>query len=124
MVVVPGDLKGWIDRVFSEGWAYRFDPALSRGVLRDRPTLLLGIGASRESTARKYGYADAMQAQILTGMLGYCGLRNVDAHFFYDVEHSAQQREHFLDLARQCGRELFSSARIARNACVPSDRPA
>ena len=51
----PAILKGWIDRVFSEGWAYRFDPALSRGILRDRPTLLLGIGASRESTARKYG---------------------------------------------------------------------
>jgi len=27
----PAVLKGWIDRVFSEGWAYRFEPGLSRG---------------------------------------------------------------------------------------------
>ena len=120
----PAILKGWIDRVFSEGWAYRFDPALSRGVLRDRPTVLLGVGASRESTARKYGYAEAMQAQILTGILGYCGLRNVEAHFIYDVEHSAEERARFLAKAHECGRALFCDARIARNASTPSDRPA
>jgi NAD(P)H dehydrogenase (quinone) len=71
----PAMLKGWIDRVFSEGWAYSFDPAVSRGRLRDRPTLLLGIGGSREATYRKYGYNEAMRVQIDIGILGYCGLR-------------------------------------------------
>ncbi len=120
----PAILKGWIDRVFSEGWAYRFDPALSRGILRDRPTLLLGVGASRASTAHKYGYDEAMQTQILTGMLGYCGLRNVETHLIYDVEASPQARAGYLARVEACGRELFSPPRLARNASVPSDRPA
>ena len=120
----PAILKGWIDRVFSEGWAYRFDPALSRGMLRDRPTTLFGIGASRESTARRYRYADAMQTQILTGMLGYCGLRNVDGHYLYDVDANDAARVAFLAHAERCGRESFSLDRIARNATTTSDRPA
>ena len=35
----PAMLKGWIDRVWSEGWAYNFTPERSKGLLRDRPTI-------------------------------------------------------------------------------------
>ena len=72
---LPAMLKGWIDRVFSSGWAYDFTPGHSRGLLRDRPTLLLCVAGSKESTYRKYGYDAAMRTQIDIGILGYCGTR-------------------------------------------------
>jgi NAD(P)H dehydrogenase (quinone) len=120
----PAMLKGWIDRVFSEGWAYRFEPGLSRGLLRDRPTLLLGICGSRESTFRKYGYAESMRVQIEVGILGYCGLRDVHTQLYYDVEQGAEARAEYLEQARAQGRIFFSAARQRRVPHLGSDRPA
>lgn len=120
----PAILKGWIDRVFSEGWAYRFEPGLSRGLLRDRPMLLLGVCGSRESTFRKYGYDEAMRVQLDVGILGYCGLRDVHTQLFYDVEQGAAARAEYLEQARNHGRIFFSPARRRREPEVGSDRPA
>ncbi|MEI7466129.1 MAG: NAD(P)H-dependent oxidoreductase [Burkholderiales bacterium] len=120
----PAVLKGWIDRVFTEGWAYRFEPGLSRGLLRDRPTLLLGACGSRESTFRKYGYAEAMRVQLDVGILGYCGLRDVHTQLFYDVERDAETRIEYLEQARTQGRNFFSAARQRRVPELGSDRPA
>jgi NAD(P)H dehydrogenase (quinone) len=120
----PAVLKGWIDRVFAEGWAYSFEPGLSRGRLRDRPTLLLGIAGSRESTYRKYGYGEAMRVQIDTGILGYCGLRDVEAQVFYDVEQNAELRARYLTEARELGRRFVSPERQPRVPAISSDRVA
>ena len=120
----PAILKGWIDRVFSEGWAYNFTPGLSRGRLADRPTLLLGVAGSRESTYRKYGYGDAMRAQIDVGILGYCGLLDVETRIFYDVEQEPALRQRYLAEAREIGRSFLSSERKRRVATLGSDRVA
>jgi len=120
----PAMLKGWMDRVFSEGWAYRFEPGLSRGLLPDRPTLLLGVCGSRESTFRKYGYAEAMRVQLDVGILGYCGLRDVHTQLYYDVEEGAARRAEYLEQARAQGRIFFSPARRRRVPELGSDRPA
>jgi NAD(P)H dehydrogenase (quinone) len=120
----PAILKGWFERVFSEGWAYQFEPGLSRGRLRDRPTLLLGVGGSRQSTYRKYGYDEAMRIQIDVGLLGYCGLRDVETHLFYDVEQSPENRRRYLAEAADIGRRFGSAARAPRRPELGSDRVA
>jgi|SRR5579872_177277 len=120
----PAVLKGWIDRVFSEGWAYSFTPGLSRGRLRDRPTLLLGTAGSRESTYRKYGYAEAMGVQIDTGILGYCGLRDVEMRILYDVEQNPGLRECYLAEVREIGRRFLAADRQPRVPALGSDRAA
>lgn len=120
----PAVLKGWIDRVFCEGWAYSFEPGISRGRLKDRPTLLIGIAGSRESTYTKYGYGEAMRAQIDVGILGYCGLRDVETHVFYDVEQSPEDRARYLSEAREIGRDFLSPQRERRVPQLSSERPA
>jgi NAD(P)H dehydrogenase (quinone) len=102
----PAILKGWIDRVMSQGWAYDFSPARSRGQLTDRPVLLLGSAGSREGTYRKYRYDEAMAIQIDVGILGYCGLRNVSTRIFYDVNEDPDILAAHLAEARRCGREF------------------
>jgi NAD(P)H dehydrogenase (quinone) len=119
----PAVLKGWIDRVFSEGWAYSFTPGLSRGRLKDRPTLLLGVAGSRESTYRKYGYGEAMRTQIDTGILGYCGLRDVTTRLFYDVEESPEVRARYLAECEALGRDFLAPGRTARVPQIGSERP-
>ena len=120
----PAVLKGWIDRVFSEGWAYNFEPGLSRGRLKDRPTLVLGVAGSRESTYRKYRYDEAMRVQIDVGILGYCGLRDVETHVLFDVEQSGDNRSRYLSEAREIGRRFLSPARQPRVPALGSERPA
>jgi NAD(P)H dehydrogenase (quinone) len=120
----PAVLKGWIDRVFSEGWAYNFEPGLSRGRLKDRPTLVLGVAGSRESTYRKYRYDEAMRVQIDVGILGYCGLRDVETHVLFDVEQSGDNRSRYLSEAREIGRRFLSPERQPRVPALGSERPA
>lgn len=73
---MPGLLKGWIDRVFSNGWAYnetpdgRLEKKLGRLAVH-----LVAIGAATGATYAKRGYATAMQTQIDHGIFDYCGAR-------------------------------------------------
>jgi NAD(P)H dehydrogenase (quinone) len=120
----PAVLKGWIDRVFCEGWAYSFEPGISRGRLKDRPTLLLGVAGSRESTYKKYGYGEAMRVQIDVGILGYCGLRDVETRVLFDVEQSPENRARYLSEAFEIGRGFLSPRRQRRVPALGSERPA
>jgi len=120
----PAVLKGWVDRVFCEGWAYTFEPGVSRGRLKDRPTLLVGVAGSRESTYKKYGYGEAMRVQIDVGILGYCGLRDVETHVLFDVEQSPENRTRYLSEAREIGRKFLSPERQRRVPALGSERPA
>jgi len=102
----PALLKGWVDRVFSPGWAFEFTPERSCGLLANRPTLLLAPAGVRAASFRKYGYEEAMATQLDIGTLGYCGLRDIAIRILYDVnEGSALLRQH-LDTARDLGRRF------------------
>ncbi len=84
---------------------------MSRGLLRDRPALVVGIGASRQSTSQKYGYGDAMQVQMDVGIFRYCGLKDVKTKIFYEVEQEAAIRQRYLIEARRLGHQLLSPGR-------------
>jgi len=71
---LPGLLKGWIDRVFSNGWAYE-DSGEGRVVkkLGHLPVHLVGLGEATQKTYQKHGYFDAYNTQIAKGIFDYCG---------------------------------------------------
>ena len=71
---MPALMKGWIDRVFSNGWAY--DDSSGQGVVKKLGHLsihLVGLGGADQRTWQKRGYTDAMKTQIETGIFDYCG---------------------------------------------------
>lgn len=71
---MPALMKGWIDRVFTGGWAY--DDSSGHGVLKKLghlPVHLVGLGGADERTWQKRGYTEAMKTQIDTGIFDYCG---------------------------------------------------
>lgn len=74
----PGLLKGWIDRVFSNGWAYDEPPG---GPLVKRlqrlPVVLMAVGGADWRTYARHGYFGAMRLQIDHGIFDYCGARVV-----------------------------------------------
>jgi NAD(P)H dehydrogenase (quinone) len=71
---LPGLLKGWIDRVFVNGWAIDYGPDTPVvKKLRHLQVHLLALGAADQSAFERHGYAKAMHTQIDYGIFDYCG---------------------------------------------------
>ncbi|OLS61782.1 NAD(P)H-dependent oxidoreductase [Pseudomonas putida] len=98
----PGLLKGWIDRVFSGGWAY--DQA-EQGLLQRLPVHLVAIAGAGPRTYDKHGYSVAMQTQIEHGIFGYCGARVASSVLLTQADEDFPQGH--IETARRLGRELF-----------------
>jgi NAD(P)H dehydrogenase (quinone) len=113
----PALLKGWIDRVFTTGWAYSLDAkSNSRGHLSGKPVMLIGVGGTRQATYDKYGYGDALRTQIEVGIFNFCGMTDVETHLLLDVdgEANAERRAGYLVDARALGAGLVAPERISK----------
>lgn len=102
----PALLKGWIDRVFANGWAYGYTP--ETGVEKKLGRLgvhLLGVGGAGSGTWARHGYRDAMRTQVDHGILDYCGARVVTSELLLDGEPQGWQPA--LATARRIGCSVF-----------------
>jgi len=124
---MPALMKGWIERVFTVGWAYQFGSGVKdRGkgkktsLLGDKPTVLIGIAGAKQRTYEKYGYDAAMRTQINVGTFAYCGVKDVESHLIFDVEgdHNAGKRDAGLALARRVATAFMDPDRQPRDAEV------
>ncbi|MCA0278959.1 MAG: NAD(P)H-dependent oxidoreductase [Proteobacteria bacterium] len=110
---MPALLKGWIDRVFANGWAYDEGPdtkLVKR--LRHLRVHLVAIGGAGMRTYARHGYFGAMKTQIDHGIFDYVGAEVATSELLLESE-SPQAR---LDTARTIGRNLFKQPQAARAA--------
>lgn len=113
---MPAVMKGFIDRVFLPGFAFRYRPG---GTLWDR--LLVGRSAellvSMDSPPWYFRWITRMPGhhQMKKAILEFCGITPVRVHSFGPVRTaSAQRRAAWIDQARRLGE------RAARNATRPA----
>lgn len=95
---MPAMLKGWIDRVWNNGWAY------GKRNLAGKQGLVLGVAAAGAEMYARHGYDKAIAAQIDVGILAYCGLKHAPAHIFHDTLESGEHRAKLIAEARAMGR--------------------
>ncbi len=114
---MPGLLKGWIDRVFSNGWAFDFslDAKLEKK-LRHLRVHLIGVGGADAGTYERHGYFHAMKTQIDHGIFDYCGAHVMSSELLLDSE--TQDPRLHLDRAFAMGQHLFTAIR-QREAALP-----
>jgi NAD(P)H dehydrogenase (quinone) len=82
---LPGQLKGWFDRVFSAGWAWGANARMRRVPIR----LIATAGGDQELFDRR-GYTQAIQTQIVDGIFGYVEQREVELAMFYEAESATE----------------------------------
>lgn len=70
---VPAILKGYIDRVFSLGFAYEYTPTGPRGKMGAKKGLLITSSGADEPNAQANGMMAAMKRTLLDGFFGFCG---------------------------------------------------
>lgn len=102
---VPGILKGWFDRVLTPGWAYKTaENGKIVGNLRDVPVRLVATAGSDLEGFDKHGYSTAIQTQLVEGVFGYCGLKDVKLNILYEADTAtAEQVDDFLKSLESVG---------------------
>jgi len=82
----PAILKGWIDRVFSRGFAYApQEDGTVKGLLSDKTVMVFTTSGSSEENMKQSGMYAAMEKIMLEGILGFCGINNMMYKNFFGV---------------------------------------
>jgi len=101
---VPALLKGWIDRVWNNGWAYggRSYP--------HRRVWMIGIAGASAGAYRERGYDEAMRTQLEVGVLEYCGIAERRLELLHGAIEGAAEAQAVLARAAALG-ALFAARR-------------
>ncbi|WP_455815611.1 NAD(P)H-dependent oxidoreductase [Pseudomonas graminis] len=101
---MPAQLKGWVDRVFTQGWAYDADTD-GRLVkkLQHLKVHLVAIGAGDMRTYARHGYFAAMRTQIDHGIFDFCGAKVLTSELLLQIpgEELSAELQNVSELGRK-----------------------
>lgn len=83
---MPALLKGWIDRVFVNGWAFEATEAGINRKLQRLRIHLVPIAGDDAGVYERHGYEQSLLTQIEHGIVDYCGSRRGVTAFIYSSE--------------------------------------
>jgi NAD(P)H dehydrogenase (quinone) len=97
---MPAILKGWIDRVFSMGFAYDFGAEGPIGLLKHRKVLLLTTCGADQAQMEQSGIQEAIRMTTDIGIFAFTGIPEIRHEFFYNVvQTDPSTREQYLKSA-------------------------
>ncbi|MGD8789839.1 MAG: NAD(P)H-dependent oxidoreductase [Burkholderiales bacterium] len=100
----PAILKGWMDRVFSYGFAYEAGERGVRGLLEDRKTTVMSTAGGPEEFYETAGYMDAF-ITTCNGIFNVSGIHSVEYPCFYGVRAAGDEgRKKYLEQAFTFGK--------------------
>ncbi len=80
---MPAIMKGYIDRVFSYGFAYRYDQGIQKGLFTGKKAIIINShGKSNEEYAES-GIDKSLALTSDKGIFNYCGFE-IEQHFYFD----------------------------------------
>jgi NAD(P)H dehydrogenase (quinone) len=107
---MPALLKGWVDRVFVNGWAFDIE---AEGAMRrnlGRLTVhLVPIAGDDSGVYERHGYGEALRTQVVHGIVDFCGARRGITAFVHESES---------DDASARGRAVTAAVDAVRRAVV------
>lgn len=90
----PAILKGYIDRVLSYGFAYKYEEGVPIGLLEGKKVIIFNTSGTPNEVYTATGMHEAMKKLTKDGVFAFCGLDVID-HIFFGavptVEESTRQ---------------------------------
>ena len=80
---LPAIMKGYIDRVFSYGFAYRYDNGVQKGLLTNKKAIIINTHGKSNAEYEAIGMDKALSLTSDRGIYSYVGLE-IQQHFFFD----------------------------------------
>ena len=95
----PALLKGWLDRVFADGFAYEIDGSGPKGLLGGKKAgVIQTTGGLLDQDYATDGAKDAIVRSMPDGTLSFCGVEVLTYKTFYAVLTAPQEtREAMLE---------------------------
>ena len=109
----PAMVKGFVDRVLFEGFAFRFLPGgRVEGLLGQERALILCTAGASALLYRTFGFHRPMQKVLVDWTLRMCGIRTIRLEIFHEVaEATDARRQGYLDQVKRLGRTFFGAGR-------------
>ncbi len=82
----PAILKGWMDRVLSFGFAYKYTETGMVGILKNKKALLINTTGGPEQKYMGLGRTDTIKKLFSDILKVDCGIANVEHVFFYALD--------------------------------------
>ncbi len=102
---MPAMTKGWVDRVFTWGWAYDQLEDPEKSLLRPRSGLLLVPAGARSDEMAERGYLEALETAWIKGTFGFSPRR---LELLCGATGSARRRQALLEKSFEAGYALAS----------------
>lgn len=102
---LPAMMKGYIDRVFSYGFAYRYDQGIQKGLLKGKKTVIINTHGKSHEEYEKTGMDKALTLTSDNGIFIYSGLEII-RHLFFDKADKASSEN--LEIWKDQIRNLYS----------------
>lgn len=80
---MPAMMKGYIDRIFSYGFAYRYDQGKQLGLLTGKQAIIINTHGKSHAEYGAIGMDKALSLTSDHGIFQYCGF-HINKHFFFD----------------------------------------
>lgn len=95
----PAILKGWFDRVFTHGFAFRYGPEGVQGMLEiEQALIVVTVGSSEDDIAELGLPGERLLSAVNKGSLGFAGVSNVHERVFFRVPSvSHEERQNMLN---------------------------
>jgi NAD(P)H dehydrogenase (quinone) len=112
---MPSMTKGWVDRVWSWGWAYDQLDNPEQSLQRLRSGVLLIPAGARSDEMENAGYLSALDTAWIKGTFGYFGLSPRKLEILHGSTGSAERRQSLLEKSYQVGLELAPPKSVERS---------
>ena len=103
---MPAMFKGWLDRVWSNGWAYAWEHDPEGSLLETRPCVMLVPTGASQALMGRFGYDKEIDHFWRYGVLGYCGVEPIRIELMLDAAFDSGAHDAHLETAYRAGREI------------------
>lgn len=88
---IPAILKGYIEKTFTNGFAFIFTDEEAKGLLENKKSIIFQTTSQPEHYLKPYQLVASMVTVMDVGFLNFCGIETITHKFFYSVPYVDEQ---------------------------------